>query len=537
MSSPGLPFTAAPTIGVGASSARIGAAQPAQTNSALQLAGALQDLNPKLTQVGLAVAKEDQDVQAHAAKVKAIETGGKSLADAVREGKIEPTQNPYFIQDYNREAGAISAQTAIDQLNVDSTSWAEKNDPAAFRTKYLAGIAEIGKQYTNPDSQEGFAAAAQQSIQQQTEANVAYNVQRITQERGENLSALTAKQIVQVNAQHGGAATGAQVQAAIEPLRQQWLSTGGDQAAWNKITLQGILAASWNTHSQHILDASKSMSNGLSGAQSGSVYETLGSAEQIETARYRISGDQRDQIRLQIQQRQQDLWEKGQAAQGDVLQMVGPGAYTGALAGDQLQTVSNQLIAKYGAPAAAEAIKQMAQVSNSIRELNTNREAAYGSSSTGSSHIAALYQEANQRGWSPELGNDVGALLFQNNLSPTGAQQILDAAQKATAKLAGQTVNSGFPGKVQKQAASNIAQWSAARSAITTDLGTRFSQAVRAGHTLTPSQQQAGQDIAITAANDYLETHLTGTGGKTTPDFAGAHKVAIEAFKKWAEGL
>lgn len=518
-----LDFATAPQIQVGASEGAMDRAVAPRTNSALQLADTLSELNPKLTQAAGVLVREDQAVQGAAAKKLALQTGGKDLAKAVRDGDITATQNPFFIQDYNREASAVSSQAAFDQLNMEAATWAEKNDPGAFRQKYTEAVQQIGSQYDGSnDTQEGFRATAAQNTQQAFSANVAYNSQRITQERQENLSALTAKAIVQINGMKGGKATGKDVDVAIEPLRQQWFATGGDQATWNKVALQGVLAASFNTHSQNILDASKTMSNNLGGPNGGSIYETLGSAEQIETARYRLVADQRDQLRLGIQERQEKVYEQGLQAQGALFQQFGPRLFTGGVTPDEQTQAAATLAQQFPAAAVSEAFKSAAQVTSSMRELNTNRTAAYESSSSGAAHIGSLFQEATQRGWSPELQTELGQLVLQGAITTATQQQLTDTADRTTAKMS----NTGAMGANfnAKNQAKNIKLWSQARESITSRIATAFNAANRAGHVTTPLQMQQIQDNAISAASTWLEIH--------PGDFKGAQLAAFDAVRE-----
>ncbi len=527
MPNPGLDFNNTPDILVGASTAKVGAASPANSNPALQLGAALQDLNPKLTGALAAVASEDQKVQSAAARKRAIELGGKSLSEAVKAGQIEPTQNPYFIQDYNREAAAVSTQAAFDKLNTEAAEWAEKNDPDAFRKRYTEATQEIGKGYQDVDAQEGFRAIAAQNAQQALSANVAYNVGRITQERQENLSALVAKTIIETNAKFAGKASGSQVDAAIEPLRNQWLSTGGNAATWNKVALQGVLAASFNTHSKSILDAAKTMANHVGG---GSLYDTLGSAEQIETARYRIESDERDKRRLESMERQERIFRESLAAQGTLFQMFGPRLYTGQVSPDEMTQAANTLGTKFPAAAVATAFGDAARITNSIREVNNNRAAFYEQSGAGAAHVATLYGEAAHRGWSPELQNDLGKLLLQGNISEATSREISDKAFATTNRLAQVGgIGAAAPALVARNAAKIIKQWTDTRQAITADVANRFTSALRAGHDVSPALHQAGQDAAIQAAATHLDLH--------PGDFKGAQAAAVAAFKSWASRL
>jgi hypothetical protein len=527
-------FTDTPGIATVASPSGAGVAEGARSNSGLGLAASLQDLNPNLRALASTVVAEDQAVQSAAAKKAALLTGGKDLASAVRDGTLTPTQNPFFIQDYNREATAVSSQADLDQLSVDASQWAEKNDPVAFRQKYSQAVQQIAGKYGNDrDAQEGFQSTAAPAMQQAFSANAAYNSQRIVQERQENLSALTAREIQTAVATNGGRPTGAQLDAAITPLKQQWLSTGGDLAAWNKVAIQGLTAAAFNIgQADHkraglLLDQARNMSNGLNGDQSGSLYDTLGTAEQLTTAKYRIDQEYRDGMRLDIQARQERVYEQGLQAQGALFQQFGPRLFTGDVTPDEMTAAASKLGGQFPAAAVSEAFKGAAQTTNSIRELNANRSSFYEQSSGGSTHIASLFQEASTRGATPELQSDVGQLLLNGQISLDTQQKIMEKANGTSTKIG---LTSGAMGAFKADVvAKAMDQWSATRTAVVMGVTSRVKRAYSLGHALTPGQQQEAQDAAISAAS----THLQLKPG----DFGGAVSAGDQAADAWGKNL
>ena len=111
------------------------------TNAALQLAESLRSATPEASRLMQGIA-EDRSAKARAQAAKdALEQSGAKLADAVREGKIKPTQNPWYVQAYSTESAAIRAQKDLSALQTEAATWDSKDDPAAFDKQWR----EIGR--------------------------------------------------------------------------------------------------------------------------------------------------------------------------------------------------------------------------------------------------------------------------------------------------------------------------------------------------------------------------------------------------------
>lgn len=228
-----------------------------RTNSALQLAESLRDINPEARQLMQGIA-EDRAAKAQAqAKKDAIEASGSLLADAVREGKIKPTQNPWYVQAYNREAAAIRAQSALQDLQVQSTSWEEQDDPQAFNERWRKEVGAVSEGFDGEDYAAGFTAVEGAVTSQVLQSNVARNSARIETERTQNLAALSTDALQQALRQNGGALTPNQAWAALAPAREQWFSTGGDETQWNKIIVGAVTSAAYGAKDKNLLDLLK----------------------------------------------------------------------------------------------------------------------------------------------------------------------------------------------------------------------------------------------------------------------------------------
>src|ERR1700761_7188866 len=136
--------------------------QAPSTNAALQLADALkgvsEDLGPALDQF----AAHQSAVASAKAQRDAFLTSGKPFADAVRDGQIAPTQNPWYIKHYNENAAKLQTRQAVDSIIAQSQTWAERGDLTgnSYAQRLSAAIGEVGQQFTTKDGQLGFAEMA-----------------------------------------------------------------------------------------------------------------------------------------------------------------------------------------------------------------------------------------------------------------------------------------------------------------------------------------------------------------------------------------
>jgi hypothetical protein len=215
-----------------------------RTNAALDLASALGDIRPEATKAALGVADSvKKRMEAQAAR-DAIQSQGAELSTAVREGKLEATQNPYYIQAYNRESAGIRASSSMSNLALEAQSWEEKNDPAAFEARWRKESGDLAGSFGNDiDSFAGFAPVEAQYTQQTLASNVSQNVARIKTERYNNLTSLGAQAIQQAYAQGGGKITPEQLAAALVPVRLQWVGTGGTDADFAEMATEIVLTA------------------------------------------------------------------------------------------------------------------------------------------------------------------------------------------------------------------------------------------------------------------------------------------------------
>lgn len=237
--------------------------QAPTTNSALQLASALRSVQPVLGETLNGIAEGEAERQRAQAHKDALMNKGQVLADAVREGKVSATQNPWYMEAYAKEGAAIRSQSAFSKLQLDSATWAEANDPAAFEKKWREGVAEIAKGFTGKDELAGFAPVESQYTQQTLQGNIASNRQRIITERGQNNSALAAEALGSLAKVKGGRLTAQEAVDAMAPAKGLFIGTGGTEAEWHNMATQAILTAAASTRNPGLIDLTKAI--GLDG--------------------------------------------------------------------------------------------------------------------------------------------------------------------------------------------------------------------------------------------------------------------------------
>lgn len=471
-----------------------------RTNPVLQLAGALGDLQPEAATAAVNYAKIQEFKAEQSSRVDALKTKGAAFADAVRSGAIEPTQNPWYIMAYQRNAAMVQTRGAVADLNTQAAQWSEQNDPQAFASKYQAALSKIGENFKDPTAQEGFNSAAQPALDQALAQNVAYNVERIKAQRVEDLSSLAGNAVQKAVAARGGHTDPAKIEAAMAPFKADFLATGGTVAEWNaKIVPNAVIDAAFASNDPTI----PLLAKGLKNEGGGSIYDQSGVAQQMQRASYEIDR----QIKFASSQKMQELQfaqeQQVRAIEGEVFKKYGPGIYSGQF--DEEAAIQD-LSKRYPPAALARAFQSIASTSNSIRELAANRTGAFESSQGGSMEINSLYSEAQMRGWSEGFENDIGKLLLNGNISDQTAVD-LRARALATSKEQAPALP-GSPGSGPVRRGKLIENWGGARDAATKAADTAESTARQAGAAfLSPQEHSELQRSVVDAVGNFLEAN------------------------------
>lgn len=228
-----------------------------RTNAALQLADSLADASPALRGAMETYNREQAEKATAEAKKDAIRMAGQELADATRAGVIKPTQNPWYIQAYNREGAAIRARTQLSQLQVESQQWEEVDDHQAFAERWMKEVGSVAEGFEGEDYSAGFIASEAQVTSQVLQTNTARNSARIVQEREQNVGALAQDALQQALRARGGTLNANEAWAALAPVREQWFATGGDELKWRQILQTALVTTAEANGDKYILQLAR----------------------------------------------------------------------------------------------------------------------------------------------------------------------------------------------------------------------------------------------------------------------------------------
>lgn len=228
-----------------------------RTNAALQLAESLANATPELKEAMDTYNQGQADKARAEAKKDAIRSAGQELADATRAGVIKPTQNPWYIQAYNREGAAIRARSQLSQLQVESQTWEEVDDHAAFAQRWMQEAGSVAEAFGGEDYSAGFIAAEAQVTSQVLQTNTARNSARIVQEREQNVGALAQDALQQSLRARGGTLSANEAWAALAPIRETWFSTGGDELKWRQIVQTALVTTAEGNGDKYLLQLAR----------------------------------------------------------------------------------------------------------------------------------------------------------------------------------------------------------------------------------------------------------------------------------------
>lgn len=417
----------APSVQVVARPVSVALTAP-ETNSGLQLAQALTGVNEELGPALQGYAQIERQKLSAKAQQDALANSGKGFSDAVRDGTLQPTQNPWYIQAYEEKAAQVRAQGQISALASDSQTWAEKNDPQAFATRWQKEVGQIAQGFQGLDQAKGFKAAADPLTEQALNSNVEYNAQAIQQANVQNTTALMSKAIEDAYKANPKGPPSA-LYAAIQPYLDQWHQTGGTDAQANELTRGAFVAAGESTGNADLLDALKDERGGK-----GAIYNMVDArgdpyAGEIEMAKYRIDRMQEMAGMGQVHQQQAAQEMEGYHFQSLAYQQFGYDLVSGKVTQDQLQQLAQK---NNVSPAGFQAFMQL-----EARDLASNNTYAsaqtrqYTLSPGNQETILRLRTQALKQGWTPGLEQQVWEQV-RNGMDENTANDILSKADNTS---------------------------------------------------------------------------------------------------------
>lgn len=400
--------------------------QASRTNAALDLAEGLAKVAPAVNDLLGAWGKERAAEEAAKAEADALATSGQDFREAVLAGKIERTQNPWYIQAYTQRAAQVRAQGEMSALAAEAQTWAERDDPADFAARFAAETGKRAQAYPGIDASAGFQAAAAPIQQQQLAANTAFNVNRIQTENEQNVSTLTTKAIIDVFAANGGRATPEQVWEALAPLEKQWLDTGGTEQSWNSLVINSTIAAGANTANTALLNILSDERGGKGALANMSGPDGTPVATTLMAARYRIEQEAASRGMSEIRARQNEVKLEGMQAVEAIQGQFGYDFLEGKVSRAEVMAF---LKGKGVSPAGADfALKELAESAAASTSLS---RALAG----GDPEVLQLYNRANTSGYSAALYNEVEGKVTRGEMDINEAEQILGTARSRSNAL------------------------------------------------------------------------------------------------------
>lgn len=220
------------------------------------LSTALAQTSPELHDFTQELATQGQAAAEAKAKAAALSNSGEAFADAVREGKLEPTQNPWFMRAYNRNAAELSSRSQVTALIDQSQSWAERANPAQYQAKLDQALGQIAQGYTGIDQQKGFQLGGEPIAQQALATNEEYAVQNIHAKAIADTGSLTQLAVTDTLKANPNA-TPQQIFDAMEPMHKQWVGTGNTEQTWKELAFGAITGAAQTNLDPSILAFAK----------------------------------------------------------------------------------------------------------------------------------------------------------------------------------------------------------------------------------------------------------------------------------------
>jgi len=407
-----------------------------QTNSALQLASSLAGVNDALGDALQGIAKVQREKLAAKAHADALANSGQAFADAVRSGKLRPTQNPWYIQAYVESAAQVRGQAQGAQLVADSQSWAERNDPAAFAHRWQTEVGKLAQPYANnPFELRGLAASLDPISQQALASNVNYNAQRIQAQHVEDVTTLSSQALadaLKANPQ----ATPDQLFDAIEAQHQKWLSVGGTEPQWRLLAKQAFVGAAANTNNADLLDALKAPYRGGSpiANQADETGKPVGL--ELDSDKYWIERASETAGMAALAKQRNAVALEGFAAQKTATDQFGADLYSGKVTPQQIQDF---LISKGVSPqGAAYAIGQISEDVNRFESLNRASLDIHSTDPSKANDILGLWSEGASRGWSHSYEDRVSQAVLNHQIGLPDAEQMIIRARDTSRQLQAQ---------------------------------------------------------------------------------------------------
>lgn len=400
------------------------------------LSTSLAETSPELHDFLGEVATQGQAAAQGKAHAAALANSGEAFADAVRDGKMEPTQSYWFMRAYNADAAELRSRSQVSDLVDQSQSWAERTDPAQYQAKLDQALGQIAQGYTGIDQQSGFKRGGEPIANQAVAANEEYNVQNIHAAAIANtgsLAQLAITDTLKANPQ----ADPQTVLAAMEPFHKQWIGLGNTETQWKELAFGAITGAAQTNLDPSILGLAKAPYNG--GQPLASYEDANGQpfSQRLDNAAWDIyrassvmgaNGIKNDAARLAAE---------GQKAAAAIDQQFGWGLQDGTHTFAEVQDwAQKQGISR---EAFDEASKMLHTQQEGIIGLSGDMAKSAALSPGISRQIIDLDTEGATQGISKDFINRARAMVAQGQISDDQYGKLIDHAQSRSNALLSQS--------------------------------------------------------------------------------------------------
>lgn len=262
------------------------------------LAGALSEAEPGVQDfVGQLGGLLQQRAQ-NKAQADALAQSGEALGQAVRDGKIEPTQNPWYIKAYNQDSAEIRGKSDMAGLLDESQTWAEKNDPQAYQARFSKEMGALAQNYTgHPESLQGFESAAKPIYDQAIAQNQELNVQQINLQHTQDITSLM-NGAIRDTFKANPKASPDDLLASVYPLVDKAIGTGFTEPQAKELVFNSILGAAYQNLDPTLLNLANVPYKGGTPLAEIAGVDGKPYGEQLSYAAYRINTDARQQGNL-----------------------------------------------------------------------------------------------------------------------------------------------------------------------------------------------------------------------------------------------
>jgi hypothetical protein len=389
-----------------------------ETNGALQLSHALAGLSDESHGFVQALGAQLQQRAEAKAQQDALGASGEAFANAVRDGKIEPTQSPWYIHAYNKDSAEVRARASISDIVGKSLTWAERSDPAAYANRLaqeVGSAAETDGAHSLAGMQ-GFQSAAEPMLKQAIGANQEYNVQRIQQEHLQDASSLMTSVVQDVAKANGGTLPPDKLWQALQPMVSQWVGTGGTMPQARMMMLNAIKGAAANLGNADLIDVTKTDFDGRGPLANMTDQYGQPVGQDLTSSKYYIDRLSKYQASMAMSTKAAQIETQGQAAYEAVLQRFGYGAINGTVAAHDVEQFV-QGLPNVDPQAGSYAVKLLSQEAKSWAAYNGDMSALLDTNLETKITIANLYRRASQGGYNAGLDSDINRGLREGWLS------------------------------------------------------------------------------------------------------------------------